>query len=117
MPLNVTAFQADGFGDLTDAINLATGNVYLNVAGVSMNNFMGSGDDTSRAIGAEGWSLNARLRLQGFYKGLSSAPSGFFLGRGRRRRHALRALHGFELQQRALLDRALRERLERLCVP
>ncbi len=82
LPLNVTAFQADGFGDLTDAINLATGNVYLNVAGVSMNNFMGSGDDTDRAIGAEGWSLNARLRLQGFSKGLSSAPYSFMLGEG-----------------------------------
>ena len=42
LPLGVMAFDAPGFGDVSDAINVANGNVYLGLDQLSRNNVMGA---------------------------------------------------------------------------
>ncbi len=71
LPLEVAAFGAPGFGDVQDAINLASGNVFVDAGGASRNNLLGAGgapDETQNTIGGGNWNLTPRLRLGGFDK-------------------------------------------------
>ena len=55
LPLNVSAFDAPGFGEVADAVNLATGNVYVSLDSMSRNNLTGeNGED---AVGDGQWQL------------------------------------------------------------
>ena len=82
LPLNVTAFDAPGFGEVADAINLASGNVYISMEGLARNSLLSLADEGANTVGGGGWNLSARLRLQGFAAGLTTAPSSFWLGVG-----------------------------------
>jgi YD repeat-containing protein len=68
LPLNVSNFNAAGFGDLADAVNLANGNVFLGTDNLSYNNKLATGDESTNTIGGSGWNLTQRLRLNGFNK-------------------------------------------------
>jgi YD repeat-containing protein len=65
-PLAVSSFDAPGFGELAQAVNLANGNVYAAAGGLSFNNQMTSGDENTNKVGGSGWNLTSRLRLNGF---------------------------------------------------
>ena len=64
LPLNVSAFDAPGFGDVADAVNLATGNVYVSLDSMSRNNL--TGENAEDAVGNGQWQLLPRMRLVGF---------------------------------------------------
>jgi YD repeat-containing protein len=90
LPLQVSAFNAPGFGEVADAINLATGNVYVAMDGTSRNNNLestaskngtGTKDETTTSMPGN-WNLSSRLRLEGFAKTLTTAPPSLFLGSG-----------------------------------
>ncbi len=63
VPLSAMAFDAPGFGDLAEAINLANGNVYVAVDALSNNTQQ---KDTSDTIGKSGWNFTPRLELEEF---------------------------------------------------
>ena len=64
LPLDVAAFDAPGFGTVQDAINLASGNVYVSLDSMGRNNLTDANNDDS--IGNGGWQLLPRLRLVGY---------------------------------------------------
>ena len=80
LPLNVFAFDAPGFGDVSAAINLATGNVFVDAGGIAYNATLEESDESQGSF--TNWNVTQRLRLQGFNKDLQEAPSYFFLGSG-----------------------------------
>jgi YD repeat-containing protein len=91
MPLEVTNFSAPGFGEVSDAVNLANGNAYVAVEGLSRNNQLTASDETKDSIGTTTtpstggqWQLTSRLRLGGFFKGMTTAaaPASFNLYSG-----------------------------------
>ncbi|WP_147372678.1 RHS repeat protein, partial [Calidithermus terrae] len=83
LPLEVMAFEAPGFGELEEAINLASGNLYVGTDQLGRNNLATSGtDETTITIGGRNWNLLPRLRLAPYSNGLSSPPASFFLGKG-----------------------------------
>ena len=82
LPLNITAFDAPGFGEVADAINLASGNVYIAMDGLSRNSLLTLGDEQVNTVGEGSWNLVERLRLQGFSASLTVAPSSFRLASG-----------------------------------
>jgi YD repeat-containing protein len=87
LPLNVFAFDAPEFGMVSDAINLANGNVFLSMNDLARNNVVTAGqDETANSIGGSGslWQLSSRLRLEGFRRDMTVAqiPATFFLGNG-----------------------------------
>jgi YD repeat-containing protein len=82
IPLQASAFNAPGFGGLSNAINLATGNVYLGMDGMSMNNTLGANDETTNTVGGSGWNVTARKRLQGYSKTMAASPASFTLASG-----------------------------------
>ncbi len=57
-----------GFGELNEAINVASGNVYVDTGAVARNNILTSNDETANSIGGGQWQLKSRLRLNGFTK-------------------------------------------------
>jgi YD repeat-containing protein len=61
-PLGVARFDTPGFGDLEDAVNLANGNVFAALDGVSRNNLTNSEDETANSMGGK-WQITPRLRL------------------------------------------------------
>ncbi len=65
MPLGVGGVSAPGYGELSEAVNIANGNVYVDTGDVARNNQITSGDDS---IGGGQWQLKQRLRLNGFSK-------------------------------------------------
>jgi hypothetical protein len=71
LPLNVWAFEAPGFGDLVDAINLANGNVYASVGGLARNNQGALSSNTMTG----NWNLENRYKLHEFHTSLGA--SGF----------------------------------------
>jgi YD repeat-containing protein len=77
-PLNVMNFGAPGFGEVSDAINLANGNVFLATNTLSKNNTSG----TANTIGGAGWTTSNRLRLNGFSSTITSAPNSLSLELG-----------------------------------
>lgn len=87
LPLEVTAFDAPGFGDVSDAINLASGNIYLDVGGLSRNNELKTGDEQQALFG--NWNMSSRLRLEGYHKAIAT-PTELSLasGDGSRQRFA-----------------------------
>jgi YD repeat-containing protein len=94
LPLQVGAFNPPGFGEVEDAINLATGNVYVAMDGASRNNNLeatttpgGPKKDETTSSMQSNWSLNARLRLNGFNRNWNATtlpvPAGnMFIGSG-----------------------------------
>jgi YD repeat-containing protein len=76
-PLQVTQFNAPGFGDLEQAINLATGGLFLSTDSLSAN-----GVRDGYTASDYKWQFSPRLRLGGFSTTLSTAPSTFWLGLG-----------------------------------
>ena len=68
LPLQVSQFNAAGFGDLNDAVNLANGSVYVGTDSVSYNSKLASGDESTNTVGGSGWNLTQRMRLNGFNK-------------------------------------------------
>jgi YD repeat-containing protein len=66
MPLGVMNFNAPGFGEYADAVNVANGSVYADMGAVSRNNTLKGGDETANSIGGSQWQLKDRLRLNGF---------------------------------------------------
>jgi hypothetical protein len=67
LPLEVGAFNAPGFGEVEDAINLATGNVFLSVDAISHNNTDPvQRDSETKDPVAGNWNMSSRLRLDGF---------------------------------------------------
>jgi YD repeat-containing protein len=85
LPLNVLAFDSPDYGTVSDAINLANGNVFLSMSDLSRNNVVTTGqDETTNSIGGSLWQLSSRLRLEGFSRTLTPAqvPATFFLGSG-----------------------------------
>ncbi|WP_169316596.1 PA14 domain-containing protein [Deinococcus peraridilitoris] len=83
LPLQVTSFDAPGFGELADAINIANGNLYVDVGAASRNTTLQSGDEQQGLFGSQ-WNLKERLRLAGFHNALalSQAPASFALMSG-----------------------------------
>ncbi len=84
LPIEVMAFNAPGFGQVEDAINLANGNVFMAVEGLARNNKKADAktDEKTNESLDNNWSLSARLRLEGFKKNLTEAPDGFALFSG-----------------------------------
>jgi YD repeat-containing protein len=81
LPLNVMALGAPGFGDVSDAINLATGNFYLEMSGMSRNTNPG----TAFTLFGGNWNTTERVRLTGFNAGLrpgGAVPSSFTVAVG-----------------------------------
>jgi YD repeat-containing protein len=68
LPLQVGQFNAAGFGDLNDAVNLANGSVYVGTDSVSYNSKLATGDESTNTVGGSGWNLTQRMRLNGFNK-------------------------------------------------
>ncbi|MFN8510696.1 MAG: hypothetical protein U0Z75_09130, partial [Deinococcaceae bacterium] len=64
VPLQVLAFNAPGFGEIQDALNLANGNLFLSFDQLSNNSQPFSNPKSSLFSGS--WSLSSRLRLYGF---------------------------------------------------
>jgi YD repeat-containing protein len=85
LPLEVVSFETPGFGDLRDAINLATGNVYVSLDGLARNNLLTAGDENASIAGGQ-WNLTNRLRLGGFVRNsaIAAAPTSttLFMGDG-----------------------------------
>jgi YD repeat-containing protein len=73
LPLQVTAFTNPNFGDIADAVNLATGNVYLDLSSVNRNNLMASTDDTKNTFG--NFHVNGIARLAGFNTSNPTQPA------------------------------------------
>ncbi|GGJ33179.1 hypothetical protein GCM10008938_19280 [Deinococcus roseus] len=63
IPLEVMAFNAPGFGDISDAINLANGNVYLDVGELSRNTKVDTPQDNKNTVLNANWNLKNRTRL------------------------------------------------------
>jgi hypothetical protein len=84
LPIEVMAFNAPGFGQVEDAINLANGNVFMAVEGLTRNNKKADAktDEKTTESLDNNWSLSARLRLEGFKKNLTEAHDGFALFSG-----------------------------------
>jgi hypothetical protein len=55
--LGTGGLSASAFGDLSDAVNLANGNVYLGIGGMSFN----SNNASANGVGGSGWNLSQRL--------------------------------------------------------
>ena len=81
-PLGVMSFGAPGFGEVSDAINLANGNVYLGTDTLSKNNTPSSDASNANSIGGAGWTTTNRVRLNGFSSTLTSAPGSLGLELG-----------------------------------
>jgi YD repeat-containing protein len=81
-PLGVMSFGAPGFGEVSDAINLANGNVYLGTDTLSKNNTPSSDPSNANSIGGAGWTTTNRVRLNGFSSTLTSAPGSLGLELG-----------------------------------
>jgi YD repeat-containing protein len=64
--MNVTQFNAPGYGEVEDAINLANGNVYVQTDQVSRNNKLTGTDEKEKTINNGGWNTTPRMRLFGF---------------------------------------------------
>ncbi len=78
LPLDVASFDAPGFGDVSDAVNLATGSLYLGTDALSNNSVIGSTDHDSKdrqGLFSGNWSLNNKMRLYGFRKDLLQRTS------------------------------------------
>jgi hypothetical protein len=67
-PLGAGGVSAPGYGELSEAVNVANGNVYVDTGAVARNNYIGSGDEGANSIGGGQWQLKSRLRLNGFSK-------------------------------------------------
>jgi YD repeat-containing protein len=80
MPLQVAAFANPAFGDVADAVNLATGNVYLDSGGLNRNNLLGGNDDTKNIFGNA--HVNGVLRLAGFNSALPTIPNEWSVAQG-----------------------------------
>ncbi|WP_174366346.1 polymorphic toxin-type HINT domain-containing protein [Deinococcus sp. JMULE3] len=64
IPTELAAFAAPQFGDIADAVNAATGNVYFDLGSINRNNVSKPGDDTVSTTG--GFRVNGLMRLSGF---------------------------------------------------
>jgi hypothetical protein len=82
LPLQVSQFNAAGFGDLSDAVDLANGNVFVGTDNLSYNSKITSNDENTNSVGGSGWNVTQRLRLAGFAKNLATAPNSFSIGSG-----------------------------------
>ena len=83
VPLSAMAFDAPGFGDLAEAVNLANGNLYVAVDALSTNTRTNEeGAETSDTIGNSGWNFTPQLKLSGFSNGITQAPDTFTLESG-----------------------------------
>lgn len=95
LPLHVWAFEAPGFGDVSDAINLANGNVFVSMDGYSRNNLFGTSSGTANVVPEDSaipasngqWNYTSRLWLNGFDTRIGSSasypvPNSFTLGNG-----------------------------------
>lgn len=66
-PLDALQFNVPGFGELTEAVNIASGNVYMAFAGVSHNNLLKAKDEQqAKTLSGSGWNILPRQRLDGF---------------------------------------------------
>lgn len=66
IPLQVMSFNAPGFGDIQDAINVANGNVYLDIGELSRNNVTTKTDTQDMALAKYGnWNVKNRYKLLG----------------------------------------------------
>lgn len=63
MPIEVMAFNAPGFGEVSDAINLANGNVFVSADSVARNNLLTAGTDETTSLFGSNWNMTPRLRL------------------------------------------------------
>lgn len=69
LALNVTTFNTPEFGTVTDAINLATGNMYIAMDKMGRNNDEDPANPAKTpSIAGTDWQLNQRIRLMGFNK-------------------------------------------------
>lgn len=84
LPLDVLAFDAPGFGEVADAVNLASGSVYVDLGDLARANLAGGGDELVGTVGEAGWTLKPRLRLEQFRRNmtLAEAPNNWFLALG-----------------------------------
>jgi hypothetical protein len=84
LPLDVLAFDAPGFGEVADAINLASGSVYVDIGDLARANLSGGGDELVGTVGEAGWTLKPRLRLEQFRRNmtLAEAPAHWFMALG-----------------------------------
>ncbi|WP_169331077.1 FG-GAP repeat domain-containing protein [Deinococcus gobiensis] len=64
IPTQLTAFASPQFGEIADAVNVATGNVYVDLGSVNRNNQVTSGDDKVANSGS--FRVGGLLRLNGF---------------------------------------------------
>lgn len=80
LPLGVLAFDAPSFGMVSDAINLASGNVYVDAFAATHNNALSSKDDTQNFFAD--WNLAPKLRLEGFSRAWATAPDGLSIASG-----------------------------------
>ncbi|WP_034344049.1 DUF1308 domain-containing protein [Deinococcus misasensis] len=68
LPIEVLAFDTPGFGDVQDAVNLATGNVYVDTGSLSRNNVLdptkAKDEKQNNTIAAGNWNLQSKLRLE-----------------------------------------------------
>ncbi|WP_189005210.1 polymorphic toxin-type HINT domain-containing protein [Deinococcus roseus] len=82
LPIEVLAFNTPGFGDVSDAINLATGNVYVDTGSLARNNVLDASKEkdekADKTIAGSNWNLQSRKRLAGY----TQLPSGAQLAAG-----------------------------------
>ncbi|GEM49981.1 hypothetical protein [Deinococcus cellulosilyticus] len=70
LPIEVLAFNTPGFGEVSDAINLATGNVYVDTGSLGRNNILDPSKDKDEkkqhTLAGSNWNLQSKLRLAGY---------------------------------------------------
>ena len=79
-PLGVTAFASPQFGEIADAVNVATGNVYYDVGALNRNNLNKTGDDAKSFTG--GARVTGVMRLNGFNTSNATVPQEWSLALG-----------------------------------
>ena len=80
LPLGVMAFDSPSFGMVTDAINLASGSLFVDSFAATHNSVLTERDDRQNFFAD--WNLAPKLRLEGFNPEWATAPDGLSIASG-----------------------------------
>ena len=80
LPLGVMAFDSPSFGMVTDAINLASGSLFVDSFTATHNSVLTERDDRQNFFAD--WNLAPKMRLEGFNPEWATAPDGISVASG-----------------------------------
>lgn len=78
-PLAVLSYPGTEFGEISEAVNVMTGNVYLDLGAIGRNNLA---TDSDPASAFNGYRTRSTLRLAGFNTNMTAVPNEWYLGQG-----------------------------------